>query len=174
VGFDLARRVPERVLSLTALNTWVKMASMKRHWTLEPFAHRGIGELDLALTRGKPAELLLRWKGMASPVPSDELRAHLLLLRRGDHGRAFLRIMRSFERTAEFERTILSALTARPYPAQVVWGERDTVLRVDRLGEDVRRALGVDSIHRLPAKHFVPEDCPAEVAERIAALAGRA
>jgi haloalkane dehalogenase len=171
VGFELARRVPDKILSLTVLNTFVRVASFKRPWFMEPYAHRGIGRLNVALTRGRAMVLLLRWKGVATRVPGAELRAHAELLHRGDGGRAFLQIMRSFERTPEFEAAILGALAQRPYPAQVVWGELDTALRVEKHGEDVRQALGLDTIHRLPGKHFVQEDCPLAVAERIAAIA---
>ncbi len=174
VGFDLARRVPERVLSLTALNTWARMASFKRPWIMEPYARPLIGELDVALSRGRAFVAFLRWKGVATPVPSEELRAHALLLHREDGGRAFLRIMRSFERTPEFEAAILGALARRPYPAQAVWGVRDTILRVGEHGEHVRQALGLDSVHRVDAKHFVPEDAPEVVAERVAGLAAGA
>jgi pimeloyl-ACP methyl ester carboxylesterase len=104
-------------------------------------------------------------------VPSVELRAHSLLLHREDGGHAFLQIMRSFERTPEFEAAILDALAQRPYPAQVVWGVHDTTLRLAEHGEHVREGLGVQEIHRVDAKHFVPEDAPEIVAERVAALA---
>lgn len=171
VGFDLARRVPDRVLSLTSLNAVPPLASFKRPWVMEPFARRGVGRLYVALTRGPSMELLLRWKGNASPIPSGELRAHGVLLHRGDGGRAFLEIMRSFERTPQFEAAIHEALAKRPYPAQVIWGEKDTALRIDEHGEQIRRLLGVDTIQRLPGKHFVQEDCPADIAERVAAIA---
>jgi haloalkane dehalogenase len=171
IGFDLARRVPDRVLSLTALNTWVRVATFKRRWFMEPYAHRGIGHLNVALTRGVPMELFMRWKGVATAVPSAELRAHALLLHRGDGGRAFLKIMRSFERTREFEASLLAALAARRYPAQVVWGELDTVLTVEHHALQVQDALGLDTIHRLPGKHYVQTDCPIAVAERLKAIA---
>ena len=47
VGFEWAIRNPERVLSLTALNTLVDVASFHRPWPMHPFSIRGIGELWL-------------------------------------------------------------------------------------------------------------------------------
>jgi hypothetical protein len=41
-------------------------------------------------------------------------------------------------------------------------------------GEDVKRIAGLNTIHRVPAKHFLQEDQAAAVAERIAALAATA
>lgn len=174
IGFDLARRVPDRVLSLTVLNTMVRVASFKRPWFMEPYARRVIGPINVALSRGPAIVALMRWKGVSSPVPAAELRAHSLLLHRDDGGYAFRQIMRSFERTPEFEAAILEALATRRYPAQVVWGERDTALSVDEHGEHAREALGLSEIHRLDGKHFVQEDAPDEVAERVAALASGA
>jgi hypothetical protein len=54
---------------------------------------------------------------------------------------------------------------------QAVWGENDPALPVERHGRDVSRIAGLDTIHRLPAKHFLQEDQAPAVAERIAALA---
>src|SRR5215218_5060507 len=61
VGFELAAAVPERLRSLTVLDTLIEVASFKRPWTMEPFARRGIGEAYLA-TLTKPAfrQLFLR------------------------------------------------------------------------------------------------------------------
>ena len=57
-----------------------------------------------------------------SAVSAAEIDAHQALLKRGDGGRAFLRIMRGFELTPEKERFFFEGLSDRPYPAQVVWG----------------------------------------------------
>jgi haloalkane dehalogenase len=105
-----------------------------------------------------------------SRVGDDELDAHLELLRRGDGGRAFLRIMRSFERTAAKQELYARAL-AGPYPVQVVWGDQDPFLRVGEQGEAARRAAGLPSIHTVPARHFVPEDQAPAIAERVRDIA---
>ena len=42
VGFELAAAVPERVRSLTVLNTIVEPDGFKRPWMMEPFAMRGV------------------------------------------------------------------------------------------------------------------------------------
>ena len=58
---------------------------------------------------------------------------------------------------------------ARPRPhGHAVWGERDSALKVDTFGEAARRAAGADTIHRLPAKHFLQEDQADAVADLIA------
>ena len=79
--------------------------------------------------------------------------------------------MRGFERTAAKRALYVGVLRDVPYPVQIVWGDRDPALKVDVHGEQARRAAGLDTIHRLPAKHFLQEDQAPAVAERIAALA---
>jgi haloalkane dehalogenase len=97
-GFELAAAAPERVLSLTVLNTMVEVDSFKRPWSMEPFARRGLGEVYLA-TLTKPAFRVL-WNlqviGDRSATPNEEVYAYVDLLKRGDCGRAFLKIMRGF------------------------------------------------------------------------------
>ena len=173
VGFELAAAMPERVRSLTILNTIVEVDTFKRPWSMEPFARRGIGEVYLR-TLSKPAfRLLMRLQGVAemSAVGDDELDAYVDLLKRGDGGAAFLRIMRGFERTAAKRALYASALRDVPYPVQVVWGDRDPALPLDRYGEEARRAAGLAEIHRLPAKHFLQEDQAPAIAEQVRELA---
>lgn len=113
----------------------------------------------------------MRRQGVVSPVPAAELRAYVALLKRVDGGRAFLRIMRGFERTEAFEARILDALARRAFPAQVLWGEHDPALPIGTYGEQARSALGLDRVIALPGRHFVPEDAPDAIAEHIADLA---
>jgi pimeloyl-ACP methyl ester carboxylesterase len=174
IGFDAARRAPQRIRSLTVLNTLVRVASFRRPWTMQPFAMRGIGETYLATLRPWTFERLMRMQGVMTPVPSDEIRAYVPLLKGDDGGRAFLRIMRGFELTPEFESRILAHLRDRTYPAAVAWGEHDPALPMRTRGEEVRQALGVDAVQRLHGRHFVQEDAPGEIASVVAAVAAQA
>lgn len=170
VGFELAAAMPERILSLTVLDTIVAVADLKRPWSMEPFARRRIGELYLrALT--KPAfRGLMALQGIAdrSAVPAAELDAYVDLLKREDGGRAFLQVMRGFQRTPEKERLYRGVVGSDAYPVQVVWGDQDPALSIERHGEIARAAAGVDTIHRLPAKHFLQEDQAPALAAQIA------
>jgi pimeloyl-ACP methyl ester carboxylesterase len=175
VGFELAAAMPERIRSLTILNTLVAVDTFKRPWSMEPFARRGIGELYLR-TLSKPAfRALMRLQGIGdmAAVPGEELDAYVDLLRGDDRGRAFLKIMRGFERTAEKRDLYAAVLGERSFPAQVVWGARDPALKLATHGEAVRRTAGLEQIHSVDAKHFLQEDQPAAVADHVAALAAR-
>jgi len=173
VGFELAASIPDRIASLTLLNTIIEVDTFKRPWSMEPFARRGIGGLYLR-TLTKPAfRMVMRLQGVEdmSAVSPAELDAYLDLLRREDGGAAFLRIMRGFERTAEKSALYASALRDVPYPVQIVWGDRDPALKLRIQGEQARRIAGLEAIHRVPAKHFLQEDQAAAIAERISLLA---
>jgi haloalkane dehalogenase len=174
VGFELAAAAPDRVRSLTVLNTVVEVDGFKRPWSMEPFARRGIGAIYLA-TLSKPAfRRLFYLQALEDPsaMAKEEIDAYVDLLKRDDGGKAFLKIMRGFERTVEKQELYLSALGDVPYPVQVVWGEKDPALSLEKHGEAARRAAGLDEIHKLPAKHFLQEDQAPALADRIAAIAG--
>lgn len=170
-GFEWAIRNPDRILSLTALDTFVNAATFHRPWMMHPYSIRGVGEIWLLTTLPVLARQFHYRAGIEdrAAVPAAEVDAHFALLKREDGGRAFLRIMRGFELTEEKERFFFEGLADRPYPAQVVWGREDRVLGEDRRRE-VQRALGVERPTLLPARHFPQEDQPAAVAEAIAAL----
>jgi pimeloyl-ACP methyl ester carboxylesterase len=171
IGCEWAIRNPERVHSLTALNTLLNPATFTRPWPMRPFAVRGLGELWL---RGTPRPLfaaMFRAMGIADrrAVSTAEIYAHHELLMRHDRGAAFLRIMRGFELTEEKQRFLWQGLAERPFPARIVWGERDPALGIDQL-RTVQRVLGVDEPELLPAKHFLQEDQAPAVAYAIADL----
>jgi len=175
VGFELAAAVPERVRSLTVLNSIVNPDGFKRPWMMEPFAIRGV-RFGWLRTMTRPSwRVLYHYAGIKRhrAVPAAEVDAHLLLLKRVDRGRSFLRVMRGFERTAQKRELYASAL-AGPYPVQVVWGEHDPALTLSDQGEQARRMAGLDEIHTVPGKHFIPEDQAPAIADRVAALAATA
>ncbi|HEY7456749.1 MAG TPA: alpha/beta fold hydrolase [Solirubrobacterales bacterium] len=173
IGFEWAIRHPDRVLSLTALNTLVNAATFHRPWTMHPFSIRGVGELWLRGTPKFVFRQLFYLQGIANrgAVPAAEVTAHIELLRRGDNGDAFLKIMRGFELTEAKEHFFFDGLAERTYPAQVVWGRLDPALGEERRVE-VKRALRVEGETLLPAKHFLQEDQAPAVAGAVASLAG--
>ncbi len=171
VGFEWAVRNPQRVLSLTALDTWVDAARFRRPWPMHPLSIRGVGEvwlrmLPLAFRRVHYREGIEN----RAAVPSAEVDAHLALLKRGDGGRAFLKIMRGFELTEAKERFYVDGLAGRPFPAQIVWGKNDRMVGEGHRAS-LERALGLERATLLPAKHFLQEDHAPAVAEAIASLA---
>jgi pimeloyl-ACP methyl ester carboxylesterase len=174
VGFELAGRLRDRVASLTIFNTMIDVTSFSPPWSMQPFRHRGVGELWLRGLNRPMFRLLMGLQGVAdrSAVSAAELGAYLELMRGADGGRAFLRVMRSTERTPEKQALYRSAVRDVPYPVQVVWAADDPALKVGVYGEQARRAAGLSSIELMPGKHFPHEDQPALMAEHVARLAG--
>jgi pimeloyl-ACP methyl ester carboxylesterase len=172
IGFEWAIHNPHRVHSLTVLDTLVEVAGFRRPWSMRPFAVRGLGPLWLRSVSRFAFSQLFYLQGVADrrAVPRHEIYAHYELLKRADGGRAFLRIMRGFELTEEKQRFLWEGLAERPYPARIVWGERDPALGLDQM-RVVQRVLRVDDPILLPAKHFLQEDQPTAVAHSIVDLA---
>jgi pimeloyl-ACP methyl ester carboxylesterase len=172
IGFEWAIRNPQRVRSLTALNTLVNAATFHRPWTMHPFSIRGLGELWLRATPKLLFSELFYLQGIEdrSATPRSEVMAHVELLRRGDDGDAFLKIMRGFELTEAKERFFFEGLAKRSCPAQVVWGRDDPALRAERRRE-VKRALRTEDEVLLPAKHFLQEDQAPAIAAAVRSLA---
>src|SRR4051794_32033037 len=98
IGCEWAVRNPDRVLSLTALNTLLDPATFRRPWSMQPFAMRGIGPMYLRATPQAGFAWLFRLQGVADSraISRAEIDVYHHLLRRDDGGRAFLRIMRGF------------------------------------------------------------------------------
>jgi len=173
VGFEVAAAVPSRIRSLTLLNTVVAVESFHRPWPMEPFAHKGIGEAWLQSMRIPGVFVaLMRYLGVSRHVPAAEIACYVPLLLGDDGGRAFLKIMRGFELTAQNQRRYLAAVRNPAYPVQIVWGERDRALSWRRYGVQAQLAAGLDNATLLPGKHFLQEDCASEIAAAVRRLAG--
>jgi pimeloyl-ACP methyl ester carboxylesterase len=172
IGFEWAIRNPDRVHSLTAMNMMLELVGFRRPWSMRPFAVPGLGRIALRTLSPFGFSQVFYLQGIADrgAVPRHEVYAHYELLKRGDGGRAFLRIMRGFELTEEKQRFLWEGMAERPYPGRIVWGERDPALGLDQM-RVVQRVLGVDDPILLPAKHYIQEDLPTAVAQSIADLA---
>ena len=173
VGLEMAAALPDKILSLTVLNTLIKVESFVEPWVMRPFAVPVVGKLWLTSLIKPVFRQLMALQGINDfrSVPAIEIDAYVDLLKREDGGRAFLRIMRSYETTAAKESLYLDTLRNRSYPAQVIWGERDPALKMARYGEEAKQAVGVETIHTVPGKHFLQEDNAAAIADQIAVLA---
>jgi haloalkane dehalogenase len=171
IGFEVAAADPHRVRSLTLLNTIVAVETFHRPWVMEPFAHPMVGDAWLASMR-LPAVFvsLMRLLGVSRRVSAAEISCYVPLLLGDDGGRAFLKIMRGFELTADKQRRYLSAVRNPPYPVQIIWGVRDPALSWRRYGVQAQLAAGVSHPILLPGKHFLQEDYPTEIAEAVLRL----
>jgi pimeloyl-ACP methyl ester carboxylesterase len=175
VGFELAAALPARVRSLTILNTLIEVDHFRRPWVMRPFAWPVAGPLWLAGMSHRLFVVLMRHIGVADrSVPDIELAAYLDLLKHGDGGKAFLKIMRRFELTAQKRQLYEGVVRDVGYPVQIIWGARDPALRFATHGRQAARAARDAPVHTVAAKHFVPEDQAPAIAGYVAALAAGA
>ncbi len=173
VGFELAAAHRDRIASMTILNTMIDVTKFKPPWSMAPFAHRGIGEMWLAGMNRTLFRTLMMMQGIGDPasVSKEELAAYLELMRGDDRGRAFLKIMRSTERTPEKQALYRATVRNVPYPVQVVWAADDPALKLAEYGERARAAVGLKTIDVIPGKHFPQEDQAPAIADRVLAIA---
>jgi pimeloyl-ACP methyl ester carboxylesterase len=173
IGLEVADGAPDRVLSLTLLNTIVAVETFRRPWPMEPFAHRGVGEAWLESLRIPGVFVsLMRLLAVSRHVPTAEISCYVPLLLGDDGGKAFLKIMRGFELTRQNQQRYLAAVRNPAYPVQIVWGARDPALSWRRYGVQAQLAAGLDDAILLPGKHFLQEEYAEEIAAAIACLAG--
>jgi pimeloyl-ACP methyl ester carboxylesterase len=174
VGFEVAAALPERVRSLTILNTLIEADSFHRPWMMEPYA-RTIGRLWLAATNRASFRVMMYYSGIRdrNATSAAEIDAYVELLKLGDGGRAFLKTMRGFETTHAKGRLYASVLRDATFPIQVVWGANDPALKLSVYGERARKYVPAGDFHVLPGKHFLQEDQAGAIADRVAAMARR-
>lgn len=173
VGMEIVAAHPERILSLTVLNTLiVKLPQFRKPWSMRPFAWKGIGELYLATLQPFALRPLMFLQGVVdkSAFTKEDAEAYVKLLKGKDNGKSFLRIMRGFEPTAEKEAQYQTAFQRVKGPKQIIWGEQDPALTWEQYGKPTQTQLGVERFFTLPAKHFLQEDQAPEIARLIAEM----
>jgi len=173
IGLEWALRHPDRVSSLTVLDTLIDVAHFRRVWTMDLARPPVLGPVWVATTRPPVARWLFYAQGIGdrAATPAHEVDAHIALLHRDGGGRSFRKIVRGFELTEERESFYMSGLRQATWPATILWADRDPAL-----GEDRRRAfedvLGIDATV-VAAKHFLQEDRAPDVAAAVADVAAR-
>ncbi|MEM6343497.1 MAG: alpha/beta hydrolase [Bacteroidota bacterium] len=170
IGMEMVAAHPERILSLTILNTLIAgLAHFQKPWTMRPFEWQGIGEWYLASMQPAIFAPLMYLQGVEdkASLPQSEGAAYVRLLKHGDGGKAFLKIMRSFEATQAKEDLYLNAIKGLEVPKQIIWGAKDPALTVKAYGLPTQKLTGIERYIELPAKHFLQEDQAPKIAELI-------
>lgn len=173
IGFALAARNMGKILSLTILNTWVDVVNFKKPLPMRPFETKVLGEAELKMITHTTWPVMFSKMGVneSSKIPEEEIKAYVDLLKREDNGKAFLKIMRNFDDTEEFRELCLKAINNPPYPVQAIWGEDDKALSIKEYGEEIKKFAHLESIIKLPSKHFLQEEVWEELAKAISVFA---
>ncbi len=154
----------------------IDVTEFRPPFTMEPFRHRGIGELWMLGMQKPMARFLLRLQGIGdqSAVSDAELDAYVELMKGADGGRAFLKVMRNTERTPAKQALYKSAVRDVPYPVQIVWSIEDPAMKYSVYGAQARAIVSGGHLYTVPGKHFLQEDQAPAIAEHLAALIGTA
>lgn len=166
----------EKILSLTVLNTWIDVVNFKKPLPMRPFEKKILGEAALAALKHPTWHLMFSQMGVnqTSDIPKEEIYAYVDLLKREDGGNAYLKLMRNFDHSPEFRDKCYRAVQNVPYPVQAIWGENDPFLTIDRYGEEIKEIAGLKEIQRVDSRHFLQEEKPVEIAEKIRILTANA
>tara|TARA_R100000935_G_C2837337_1_gene168903 strand:+ start:1970 stop:2866 length:897 start_codon:yes stop_codon:yes gene_type:complete len=169
IGFAMAAKNQDKVLSITILNTWIDVVNFKKPWPMRPFEKPILGEIELATFTHLTWQIMFDKMGVnnSSAIPRNEINSHVDLLKREDGGDAFLKIMKSFNDSEEFRSLCLKAVQNVSYPIQAIWGADDPFLTIDGLGQEIKEAAGLPKIHKLSSKHFLQEEKPVEIVEKV-------
>ncbi len=112
IGFAMAAQMKERILSLTILNTWINVDTFTKPLPMQPFEKPLLGEAELALLTHNTWYAAFSTLAVSNlhGISKEEIYAYIDLLKREDGGKSFLKIMRNFERSAEYKRFCYQAV----------------------------------------------------------------
>lgn len=173
IGFALAARHANRIMSLTILNTWIDVVNFKKPVFMKPFEKKVLGEAELKMMTHLTWPVMFKKVGVHnfSRIPLSEINAYVDLLKREDNGKAFLKIMRSYDSSPAFKDLCYRAIRNKDYPVQAIWGAKDPALQIGTYGEEIKEAAGLKEIHNLKSGHFLQEEAWLGIADKVIDLA---
>ena len=172
IGLDWAIRHPDQLASLTILNT---TTFLTRFVPPPPAALTVLLGADVtARFRDERAFLaLMRWM-LKRPTAKPAAEAHWQVY--ADDPRQWRALAETFEQYRHvrgYLRELNDGLATITCPVEILWGRRDPFCVPSSAVEYVRR-LPAARLHVLDdVGHFVPQEAPEEVADRIRAAAAR-
>jgi pimeloyl-ACP methyl ester carboxylesterase len=169
VGFEMLAAAPERIKTLTLLNTVVAMDDTP--FVMEVYARYAAGRGWPALPPRRPCRALISGIGIhdRTTVSDAEIDVYRELVLRGDGGAAYLQIMRQLRSSPADYRGALKPGSI-PYPVQIIWGAHDPVLPLRKHGWRAMEAAGLSSVHAVPGRHFLQEDQAPQIAGLVASF----
>lgn len=173
VGLEMVAAHPERILSLTVLNTLAAgVGSFRKPWIMRPFEWPLIGDIYVGMMSPFLFRQLMYLQGVQdkSVFGQPEAEAYMQLLQTNDGGKAFLQMMRCFETTMEKEHLYVDAVRNLKVPKQVIWGANDPALSLKEHGYRHRDAMDIQRFHTVPGKHFLQEDYADDIVDHFVAM----
>jgi pimeloyl-ACP methyl ester carboxylesterase len=172
VGLSMAAQNSSRIKSITVLNSMLDVEHFEKPLPMRPFEKPVLGEGALAMLTPSTFPLMMKTAGVINydVISKEEMAAYIHLLKREDGGKAFLKIMRSFEQTKEFTQACYSAWQNPAYPVQLIWGDKDPFLTWKEKGREFEEARPGVSVTKVESKHFLQEEAYDTIAAKVKEL----
>lgn len=172
VGLFMAAQKSSRIKSITVLNSMLDVAHFIKPLAMRPFEMPLLGEAELAMLTPTTFPLMMKGAGVVNMdvITHEEMGAYMHLLKRDDAGKAFLKIMRSFEPTKEFTQACYSAWQNTAYPVQLIWGDKDPFLPWEEKGREFEEARPGVPVTKVEGKHFLQEEAYDTIAAKVKEL----
>jgi len=172
VGLSMAAQGSNRIKSITVLNSMLDVEHFVKPLPMRPFEKPVLGEAELAMLTPLTFPLMMKGAGVVNSdvITHEETAAYIHLLKREDNGKAFLKIMRSFEQTKEFTERCYTAWKNPAYPVQLVWGDKDPFLTYEEHGKPFEEARPGIPVTKVEAKHFLQEEQYEVIAAKVKEL----
>jgi len=172
VGLSMAAQKSSRIKSITVLNSMLDVEHFEKPLAMRPFEKPVLGEAALAMLTPFTFPLMMKTAGVVNDdvISKEEMDAYIHLLKREDGGKAFLKIMRSFEQTKEFTEACFQAWKNPAYPVQLIWGDKDPFLTWEEKGREFEEARPGVPVTKVESKHFLQEEAYDTIAAKVKEL----
>lgn len=172
VGLFMSDQNSSRIRSITVLNSMLDVEHFEKPLLMRAFEKPVLGEAALAMLTPLTFPLMMKTAGVVydDVISKEEMDAYIHLLKREDDGKAFLKIMRSFEQTKAFTEACYRAWKNPAYPVQLIWGDKDPLLPWEEKGREFEVARPGVPVTMVESKHFLQEEAYETIAAKVTEL----
>ncbi|MEM9067304.1 MAG: alpha/beta fold hydrolase [Myxococcota bacterium] len=172
IGMEWAIQHPDRVRSITVMNTLLDVAVFRPPFPMWTFRVPALRQVAFATQHASFFLPLMRRIGVKHKerIDYDDVAAWIWLLKRAGGRTSFLQIMAGFDLSEAHGRFLRRGILGLQAPKQLVWGEGEIAIPEHQLNY-IRSTFSFERELFVDGRHFPQEDVPKDVAAHIADFA---
>lgn len=159
IGFEWAIKHPEKVKSVTIMNTILDVAVFSPPFPMWLYRVPVVRQIMMYTQNAVLFAPIMRRIGVQHKdrISFSEISTYLALLAH-NHGRQpFLDIMAGFDLTREFGNYLREGMQKLNVPMQMIWGEHEIAIPRHQC-DYIQKHLPLKHVHWVDARHFLQED----------------
>ncbi len=170
LSLNLLNKIPERILSLSILNTSLSSESeTSLPWFIQPFTWPYVRHVYMRMFTPFLFSILMNRYGIENKLhfKKIELSNYIRLLKFDNKGLEFFAMFQQLNKKNMLFGLDINKIKSTNISKQLIWGESDKILPHSKYASKALETLGIEKLSLIPGKYYLLEDNFAQVADLL-------